>query len=634
MVMRISAISLVACLISLSAHSQKLPKFGEVTAEELKMTTCPIDSSASAVILFDKGEISLDGDLRATFKRHIRIKILTKGGLDWGNYSLRLRRANQGISKLKGSTYNLEGGTVVVSAMEDKSVFRGKFDKFRDQVKFTLPNVKEGSVIEYSYVLNSTASLLPDWQFQYSIPNLWSEYAVNIPTMFTFRKDVRGFVPLTRHESKNEGDHELFVMTDVPAFKEEPFLTNPDDFISKISFYISEVIIPGTPVYSLIKSWETIVKEYYKEDSFGVQINGSGFLKKTVEELTAGMTDPEKKIEAIYKYVKSSVAWNSLTDRIPDRTFKKVLEDKKGSSSEINLLMVCMLRKAGVLADPMFLSTRDNGLVREFLTQVDQFNDVICVVTVGGKKRLMDATDKDLPITALPERCMNGKGMIVGENGPEWIPIISARSRKIISADLKIDPAGELTGTLIITGDGIQGGDMRRSYRELGEEKYMKAMLEGKSWEVGKSEFKNMQDPSVPAAENHQLIIREHAQASGSAIYVNPFVIDRMEENQFKSERREYPVDFTCPFEKLHTIKIAVPDGFITEDLPKPKLIGLPGGGGKYTYSVMQVGNTISVTSQLIINKSVFVPDEYPVLREFYNQVLAKQAEQLVLKKK
>ena len=632
--MRFLIVLLLFVSVASSFGQKKPPKFGEVTLEELRMTTCSVDSSASAVILFDKGEIGLEQDLRATFKRHIRIKILTKGGLDWGNYSLRLRRGNQGIAKLKGSTYNLEGGNVVESSMDDKSVFRGKFDKYRDQVKFTLPNVKEGSVIEYSYVLNSTASLLPDWQFQYEIPNLWSEYEIHIPAMFTFRKDIRGFVPLTHHESKNEGAYELFVMNDVPAFKKEPFLTNQEDFLSRISFYISDVWVPGSPPYSLIKSWKTIVKEYYEDESFGGQINGSGFLKKTVDELTAGMTDPEKKIEAIYKHVKSNVAWNSFTDRIPDRTFRKVLEEKKGSSSEINLLLVSMLRKAGLSADPMFLSTRDNGLVREFLTQDDQFNDVICVVTVGGKKRLMDATDKDLPITALPERCMNGQGMIVGENGPEWIPITSVRSRKVISADLKIDPAGELTGTLNIRRDGIEGGDMRRSYRELGEEKYVKALLEGKSWEVGKSEFDNMQDPSASAVENHQLIIREYAQSSGSAIYVNPFVIDRMEENQFKSEKREYPVDFTSPFEKLHVIKIALPDGFVAEDLPKPKLIGLPDGGGKYTYSVMQIGNTIAVTSQLIINKSVFAPNEYPVLREFYNQVLAKQAEQLVMKKK
>ena len=632
--MRFLIVLLLFVSVTFSFGQKKLPKFGEVSLEELKMPLCKIDSSASAVILFDRGEIGLEPDLRAVFKRHIRIKILTKGGFDWGDYSLRWRRGNQSISKLKGSTYNLEGGNVVASPMEDNSVFRTKFDKFRDQVKFTLPNVKEGSVIEYSYVLNSTASLLPDWQFQYAIPNLWSEYQIHIPTMFTFRKDMRGFVPLTHHESKNEGADEVFVATNVPAFKEEPFLANQDDYISKIGFYISEVWVPGSRPHSLIKSWPAIVKEYYEDDSFGGQINGSGFLNETVEQLTAGMTDPEKKIEVIYKYVKGNVAWNSLTDRIPDRKFKKVLEEKKGSSSEINLLLVCMLRKAGLKADPMILSTRDNGMVREFLTQDDQFNDVICVVTVGEKKRLMDATDKDLPITTLPERCMNGMGMIVSENGPDWIPITSARSRKVISADLKIDPSGELTGKLIISRDGIAGGDMRRAYSELGEEKYLKAMLDGKSWEVGKSEFNNMQDPSVAAVENHQLTIREHAQASGSAIYLNPLVMDRMEENQFKSERREYPVNFPSPFEKLHVIKIALPDGFIAEDLPKPKLIGLPGGAGKYTYSVMQAGTTITVTSQLIINKSVFLPEEYPILREFYNQVLAKQAEQLVLKKK
>lgn len=60
----------------------------------------------------------------------------------------------------------------------------------------------------------------------------------------------------------------------------------------------------------------------------------------------------------------------------------------------------------------------------------------------------------------------------------------------------------------------------------------------------------------------------------------------------------------------------------------------MPENAARYTYSVAQNGNIISLTSMFHINKSLFTQLEYPYLREFYNQVVAKQAEQIVLKKK
>ena len=629
-----SFIGLLFVFLAFSGIAQKaLPKFGEVSMEEMKMDSYTLDSSATAVILFDKGETVLSEDLNVSFKRHVRIKIFTKGGFEWADHAMRIQHVSQSVSKLKGSTYNLEGGNIVESKMIETSIFKSKYNKYRDQIKFTLPNVKEGSIIEYSYVLRSTASLLPDWQFQYTIPVVWSEYDTSIPTTFSFRKDMQGFLPITKHEQKGD-TFEHFVMADVPAFKEEPFITTPDDYVAKIHFYISELFIPGRPIIYFNESWEKIVKEHIESKEFGQQIKGSGFLNKTVDELTAGMVEPEKKLQAIYDYVKASVVWNGDTDRIPDHTFKKVLEDKKGSSSEINLMLVSMLQKAGLSADPVFLSTRDNGMVRSFTNQVDQFNDVICVIKIKEKQILVDATDKDLPMSALPQRCINGSGLIVSEIGPDWIEITSARSRQVITAELKIDEAGELTGQLTLSYDGIAGGVTRKSYKELGEEKYVKALLEGKTWEVDKSEFNNMTNPSQSVREKHKLVIRDHAQASGAVIYLNPFVMDRMEENKFKSEKRLYPVDFATPFEILYLGKISIPDGFVVEELPKPKVLTLPGNGGKYVYNLSLIGNTLSITSQFSINRSLFTQNEYPVLREFYNQVVAKQAEQIVLKKK
>jgi hypothetical protein len=60
----------------------------------------------------------------------------------------------------------------------------------------------------------------------------------------------------------------------------------------------------------------------------------------------------------------------------------------------------------------------------------------------------------------------------------------------------------------------------------------------------------------------------------------------------------------------------------------------LPENAAKYMFNVGQAGNTIFISSNLQINKNIFLPTEYPALREFYNQVVTKQSEQIVLKKK
>jgi hypothetical protein len=622
--------------VSYFTNGQNAPiKFGDIPMADMKMTVYDKDSSATAVILFDLGDCQLSDDLNVEYKRHVRIKFFTKASIDeWATKTLLLTHNEDGLSKLKAATYNLENGKIELSEMEEASIFKTKVNRYTDQIKFTLPKVKEGTVIEYSYVLKTKASLLPSWQFQHSIPVIRSEYKASIPKNFTFRKDLQGFLSPQEHSSKYDGALEQWAMNNVPAFKEEPFMTTPEDYVSKINFYLSEVFIPGRPLMNFNRSWRSIIKDLDHDADFGIQIRTSGFLKKIVEEITAGITDENKKMKAIYDYVKSNVAWNKLIDKIPDHPFKKVLDEKKGSSSEINLLLVSMLQKSGLNASPVLISTRQHGMIRPFVPMFSQFNDVICLVKIGDKNILMDGTDKDLSMSALPERCLNGEGLVVSMDEMEWVPLVSMRSRIVVNVDYKVDDAGELIGKMNITRDGLEGSSMRKSFTELGEEKYIKELLSQKSWGVSNSKFDNIADANSSSKESHDVTISDHTQVAGSVIYLNPYLIGKMEENKFKSEERKYPVDFSTPFDKIYMAKIQIPDGFVVEELPKPQILKLPENGGRFVYNATPLGNTINFVSQFIINKSVFMVEEYPSLREFYSLVVAKQAEQIVIKKK
>ena len=147
-------------------------------------------------------------------------------------------------------------------------------------------------------------------------------------------------------------------------------------------------------------------------------------------------------------------------------------------------------------------------------------------------------------------------------------------------------------------------------------------------------EFQNIKEIEQSAKQLHEFTINEYGITAGDILYINPFVAGQTKENIFKLPVREYPVDFGSPMEKIYMSRISIPEGYSVDELPPSKVIALPNGAARYTYNVSQVGNSLNVISSLQINKSLFLQDEYPNLREFYNQLVAKQAEQIVLKKK
>lgn len=654
-------------------QTQKPPiKFGDVSVEDLKMSRYSKDSSAAAVILADYGETIIQYDQSEgfilKFERLKRIKILTKDGFDYANFSIPLYHDggdDEKVSGLKAVTYNLENGKIIETKAKSDAIFKEKYDANHDLAKVTLPNVKEGSIVEITYTIFSDFLFnFQDWEFQSTIPTVMSEYRARVPEYFNYDRYMQGYILLLVNErtqapaainilSKDRTDNHGYtpgatqstlnyqenmfrwVAKDVPAFKPEPFITSSRDYISKIIFELAEISFPNQPIKRYMGSWEGINKQFAENSDFGLVVTGNAFLKKTVEEITAGMASPEEKISAIDNYVKQNIVWDETSHRFASKPLKKVIEDKKGNSAEINLLLASMLEKSGIVVSPALLSTRDHGYIREETPISSQFNYVICVASVGDKSFLLDATERFLPTGILPERCLNGKCFVVSKDGFQWIPLQSTtKSRTVVNADLTLSSDAELRGKLQIDRGGYDGLAGRKSYFLKAETEYVKGVVKGRTWEITKTEITNVGEIQQPLKEKYELIISEHVTSAGDLIYLNPIVLHRIEENPFKLENREYPVDYSSPFERVYMCKLAIPDAYQVDELPKTKVLILPANAGKYTYSVTQTGNSLMIVSNFQINKSIFAQAEYPNLREFYNQVVAKQAEQIVLKKK
>lgn len=648
-------------------------KFGDVPMEALTMTTYAPDSSAEAVVLMDYGVSSIEYNqstgFELIFDRIRRIKILKEGGKQWADFGVSLYKDSDQSEKLvqfRGVTVNLEKGKAVESKLSNDGIFREKFSKNIDRVKVTLPNVKVGSVLDISYRVKSDFLVnFQDWDFQATIPVVWSEYRAEIPEYFVYDKYMQGYLAISVNESatsqgkivitsmergegrvatstpqRDEIDYKLekfrWVVKDAPAFKDEPYLTTRNDYISRMNFELATIIMPGQPLKQVLGSWEEINNRYSESSDFLGEVTGNGFLRKTAEEVTAGATTVPQKVDAICSYVKRNVAWDGTNRSATEKSLKQTIEDKKGNSAEINLLIASMLEKLGINVKPVLLSTREHGFVREATPASSQFNYVIALARWETSQVLLDGTNGYLPTRYLPERCLNGKGMAVSKEGPEWVKLDApAKSRSVVNSDLQLSPDGVLSGQIKLEHYGYEAAEKRQKYLSpSGKDAYVKEIVGERPWQVSNSEFTNERNLAEGFKEKHDVQINEHISVAGDVLYMNPFVIGQLSSNPFKLEKREYPVDFGTPFDEVYVIKVKLPEGYVVDEMPAAKMFLLPGNAARYTLSAAINGNALTVTSMLSVNKGMFISEEYQGLREFYSQVVAKQTEQIVIKKK
>jgi hypothetical protein len=118
-------------------------------------------------------------------------------------------------------------------------------------------------------------------------------------------------------------------------------------------------------------------------------------------------------------------------------------------------------------------------------------------------------------------------------------------------------------------------------------------------------------------------------------VYINPMFGFGLKENPFKSPERNYPVEMPYCLDDTYNFTLYIPAGYELDELPKPVRMRLNADDdGVFEYLVSKSEGVISLRSRLRLNRANYTPDEYEVLREFFNRVVSKHNEQIVLKKK
>lgn len=525
--------------------------------------------------------------------------------------------------------------------MESSSVFTEETDLNHLQKKFTMLSVREGSVIDIEYKIQSPFFFhLRPWSFQDVIPERYSEYEVRIPEYFDYKVLFTGYYPLFINETSfNDmiNYRELvrrMATRDVPAMKRESFTSSMMNYHTRVEFEFAAFTPPKGLSEDLYSTWDKIIHELIKDEDFGGQIRKTGIMKEAAQSLEGKASLPVDRMILAYNFIRTGMKWNKYRSIYPTTNLRKAYSDGKGNSADINLNLILLLKDLGINADPVVLSTRDNGIIRESNPNFSRLNYVIACADIGGKKYLLDATDINRPYSMLPFRCLNGKGILAIDDSLQWIDLLNQeRSNTRYFGNLKITPDGKLEGKMNITYDGLSALTERNDIRDNGEEQYSRDLKDKIPNSIIDSVHIESADILAPMNVSYYLQSQELTQNSGNMIFFNSVLGMGQKTNPLSAEKREYPVDLGHPIKDSYIFVVEIPDGYTVESLPQKVSIALPDNAGTFKFSATLAGNRIAVNSIFNLNKTFYVMDEYTLLRELYAQMVAKQAEKIVLKK-
>ncbi len=659
--------TLATALFTRTLNAQEGTKFGKVSAADFDVKAPVLDSNTNAVILSDVGSSRIEGNNKGWFslihKRTTRIKVLNKKGFEAGNITIGLYTSNnteEKLGDLKAITYNLENGVVQQTKLESSNVFKEKVDRNWIARKFTFPNLKEGSIIEYTYTIESEYLFnLRSWEFQGEYPRLFTQYAVSIPEFFQYVFLSQGYVPLKNTKKDNYRTYSVseangtqaterysipgyetqhtWSAVNVPSIKEEPFTSTTDNHILKIDFQLARIQFPNNPAKEVMGNWATTSEQLLKEENFGAVITRpNNWLSDDVKKMTSGTANSLEAAKAIYGFVRNNFTrtQNTGSSMSDNTTLKDVFRKKSGNVAEINFMLIALLRQSGVTADPVLLSTRDHGYAHPFYPLLSKYNYLICSAQIDGQTYYLDASQPRLGFGRLPLKCYNGPAFVVAPV-PKNINL-EADSLKEAKATLIFivnDPEKKaLTGSYSTTPGYYESTQIRNTLASKDAEEYFKDAEKGYSFPM---KFSNEQIDSLKQYDYPVTVKYKMDMNMGDEdiIYLNPMFNEATKNNPFVSAERKYPVEIPYKIYEVYVLNMEVPKGYKVDELPKSTRVLLNDNEGLFEYIVSATPERIMLQSKIDIRKTTFTSEDYQTLRDFFGHIAKKHSEQIVLKK-
>jgi hypothetical protein len=644
---------LFACILSgfiLTAQKNKhkdsnIPAFGVVEKAELEMKECEFDDKAEAMVLFDKGELAEITGSGIDLVRHVRIKILNDKGKDRADIHLRYYsyKNDEDIKDISAQTYNLDAnGNIVVTKVDKKQIFEKQINKRYAEKVFTFPEVRPGSIIEYKFKHTNIGMI--QWYFQRSIPVKYSEFTFDYSSDREVAFTPRCYLPYEqKSETKGTRTTRFFAMHNVPALRDEPYILNEDDYLQKIESKTVALNFNGR-WERITLTWPRVIKLLMEDEDFGLQLKKEIPRTADLDAQLRNINNPYLRMKAIHEYVKKNMQWDGSPGIWALNGVKAAWKDKKGTAGEINLILVNLLKDAGLDAKPILVSTHDNGLVNTsdpgtlFRPGTNQFNKVLAWVTISNDFYVLDATDQETPGYLIPPDVITTEGLVIEKiDSYEWGWQTLWKDKHLYRNTVyvlgNITEEGKLEGQAFLNSYDYARLSRITTARK-GEkdftEKYFTSSNPGIT--IDSVRLENLDADSMPLVQ--KVYFNQQLNSSGDYRYFSVNLFTGLEKNPFVADERISDVFFGLMQAYSIIGSFQIPDDFEFDELPKNIKMMMPDTSIIITRISQVDGERLTLRISLEFKKTYYSPDEYGPFQEFYKKLYDLLNEQFVIRKK
>jgi hypothetical protein len=656
--MRNLLLILTALFFSFPTLAQKnkkkaVPEFGKVEKAELELKDCDFDKNAEAMVMFHVGQMTFLRDVELT--NHVRIKILNDKGKTQADIRIVYHSfgGDEDVRDIVAQTYNLDAsGNIVVSKLDKKSIYEKKLNKHFTEKVFSFPDVKEGSILEYKYKL--TGAPLVNWYFQRDIPVKYSEFILDFPSEIEILSTPHCTLTFDNDkEYESTRTVEYFSMKDIPAFRQEPYMLNEEDYLERIETRLLALNYDYQRI-SLTTTWPKIIKNLMDDEDFGTQLKKEIPRTADLDEQLSKISDPYERMRTIHEYVRKNMTWNGYSGIWAFDGVKNAWKDKKGTSGEINLILNNLLKNAGLKSYPILVSTHSNGLVNTADPGINQFDKVMAYVEIGDNVYVLDATEKNTPTNLIPQEVLLTEGLVL-----EKIAATDASITQTVATEISVNSnwgwktlwneKTKYKNVILILGTINENGKMqgevsinsydyarikRSNTAKKGVKDFTETYLttDNPGIQVDSVSFNNLDADSLPLIQ--KIYFNQPLNSSGDYRYFSSNIFTGLEKNPFIADERFSDVFFGA--NQYYTIigSFNIPDNYVIEELPKNTKMIMPDTSISITRMAQVDANSISVRYTLEFRKPFFEVGQYPEFREFYKKLQDLMNEQFVIRKK
>lgn len=612
---------------------------------DLRKTKSALKEDAPAEVLYRSIHYYIRKDYEMEIKIVDRVKIYNKDKAEnFLNKEIALYEAQSGneekLSNLKAVTYNLENDKIVTNKVEKDSKFKSTENKRYNIIKFAFPNVKDGSVVEYSYTIFSPfIREMPKIMIEEDIPVVYTEYVLDTPKELGYSINYKGSAMPKYRVSEERmlygADYRTyrFGYENLKAFLDENYVKNINNYKTSIRAELNSSYT-GNVLKSYTLSWDDVRKEMMEEEEFGGALRKDHLVKDLLPAEIKQIPNELKKVEAILKFLQKNYTWDHKNRVFTDEGIKNLINTKVGNSAEINILLVLLLRNAGINANPVVLSTVDMGMVTNYLPSITSLNYVIACVESNKQLYTLDATSKLSSINVIPPRAVNYSGFLFTDKKAEQINIVNPEKSNTyleVTAQLEKDAtfAGHFTDrdtkVYAMLNSEHYEEDKDGYQKENYKERYKFPLSNLKSGALNDNEFETSFDFTSDS----------FVDGVGGKFIFNPLLFLYSKNHDFnQTEERRNPIEFISAYNKNKKVTITIPEGYKFETLPDSKKFKTEDDAIKYSYIVSQEGNKITVESNILVDDSFFPKEYYPAFKQIFDAITKYEGQLVTIVKK